>query len=138
MKTLQHPPRAPRRHALHLLAAAACGGLWARPAAASAPLEATVSAKKVAGNKVRTTVHAKVSLPGLVWSGPLGTWDVPEGGKREVTVQPAGVPARFKCTLTHLMGTTQNMMQAMLQMQQMMVQAGMGPPLHATASAKVS
>jgi hypothetical protein len=109
-----------RRDALRrIVAAAAAAGFAGLEARAAAPLSATLTAKKVAGHKVRTTVHAKVSLPGLVWSGVLGTWDVPEAGRREVTTQPPGVPARFRCALTQM----QDMMHMMLLMQVMMVSA---------------
>jgi len=110
-----------RREALQCIAGALAAGFAGLDARAAAPLSATLTAKKVAGHKVRTTVHAKVSLPGLVWSGVLGTWDVPEGGKREVTAQPPGVPARFRCTLTQV----QNMMHMMMLMQSMMMSAAM-------------
>ena len=95
-----------RRHALaELLGLGAAGValLVRRPAQAAAPLTASLTAKKVAGQKVRSTVKATVALPGLNWSGTLGTWDVPEGGKRQVSVQPPGMPVPFDLRLEHLM-----------------------------------
>ncbi len=120
-----------RRGALRRFAATIAVVLAGESAAAPpAPLSASVSARKVAGNLVRTTVHAKVSLPGLLWSGSLGTWDVPAGGRREVSTQPPGLPARFRCTLTQVADSVQVLMimETMMAMQQQ---------YHAAASAKV-
>lgn len=89
-----------RRRAFVGLAAVAAGLWWRGPAAAAEPLAASLTARKVTGNQVRTTVKAQVALPGLNWSGTLGTWDVPEGGSRQVSVQPPGVPAKFDIVLT--------------------------------------
>ncbi|MBX3635323.1 MAG: hypothetical protein KF683_08065 [Rubrivivax sp.] len=128
-------PAHSRPHALATLLGLGAAGatlLVRRPAQAAAPLTASLTAKKVAGQKVRSTVKATVALPGLNWSGTLGTWDVPEGGKRQVSVQPPGMPVPFDLRLEHLMAG--QMMQMMLMMQMMTSQQ----PLQASASAKVS
>ncbi|MBL8323427.1 MAG: hypothetical protein JNJ89_00560 [Rubrivivax sp.] len=120
-----------RRAVLGRLAATLAAAVAGHATAGSpAPLSASVSARKVAGNLVRTTVYAKVSLPGLAWSGALGTWDVPAGGRRELSAQPTGLPARFRCTLTHVADT----MQLLMIMEHMMA---MQQQYHAAASAKV-
>ena len=111
-----------RRRALSHVAAAAAA-LLGLPLGATPPFTAGLSARKLSGGKVRSTVTAKVALPGLKWSGTLGTWDVPEGGSRKVSVQPPGVPAKFDLTLTSK--PMQNMMQ-MLALMHAQVQYG-GP-----------
>lgn len=109
-----------RRRALAGLAATGAMLLLRLPAGAASPLSASLTTKKVAGQKVRTTVKATVAMPGLHWSGTLGTWDVPEGGKRQVQVQPPGLPAPFDLRLEHLQA--QQMMNMMLMMQLMQQQ----------------
>lgn len=107
-----------RRRALAALAAAGSPLLLRWPAAAASPFTASLTAKKVAGQKVRSTVKATVAMTGLNWSGTLGTWDVPEGGKRQVTVQPPGMPAPFDLRLEHLMQNQFMSMTLMLELYQ--------------------
>lgn len=118
-----------RRRALAGLAAAGAALLLRAPAGAAPPLSASLTARKVAGQKVRTTVKATIAMPGLQWSGTLGTWDLPEGGKRQLQVQPPGLPAPFDLRLEHLQA--RQMMNMMLMMQLMQQQ------MQTTASAKV-
>lgn len=131
------PPRAPTRRSLMagLGAVGATLLLPGAPAGAAAPLGASMTAKKVAGQKVRTTVKATLNLPGLKWSGTLGTWDVPEGGKRQVSTQPPGVPARFDLMLSSMMN---NMMFMQMMMMQQMMGGGWAPGPSVQASAPVA
>lgn len=118
-------PARSRRHALATLVGLGAAGaalLVGRPAQAAAPLSASLTAKKVAGQKVRSTVKATVALPGLNWSGTLGTWDVPEGGKRQVSVQPPGMPVPFDLRLEHLIQSQFMNMMLMLKMYQQEMQ----------------
>lgn len=126
--------RPARRRALAALGAAGVTLLLAAPAGAVQPLTATLTAKKVAGNKVRSTVRATVALPGLNWSGTLGTWDVPEGGKRQVSVQPPGMPVPFDLRLEHLV---QGQFMAMLLMMKMMSAAQQSQKLQVSRTVKV-
>lgn len=125
-------PVGSRRRVLAGLAATGAALLLAAPARAAAPLAGSLTAKKVAGGKVRTTVTAQVALPGLNWSGTLGSWDVPEGGQRQVTVQPPGMPVPFELRLQHL---AQGQFMSMLLMLKMMQQQ---QPLQVSRSVKVA
>ncbi|MCW5609766.1 MAG: hypothetical protein KIS83_03620 [Rubrivivax sp.] len=121
--------RPARRRALVTFGAAGVTLLLRAPAGAAPPLAASLTAKKVAGNKVRSTVRATVALPGLNWSGTLGTWDVPEGGQRQVSVQPPGMPVPFQVRLQHAPSSLFMSMLLYMKLMQQEVQA--------SASAKI-